>query len=542
MPRSDRVTSGSKTTGTRRLVTGPAPRSRVARSTASRAAWLRVEVGEGPADREAVPGSGAVALAGERAHAARGHRAARRGLHSDRARNRRLHRRVAVVRRLDPADPRVEARRSLLERERERDLLGSRHRRRARRATDRGRRPALPLRLRGGQVVPLVGCGEAGVVARLVEHACDEVGLERAHPRVAQAAVDDDPHAHTAALGDRHLLHPRPRTPSRRCRASARRRPRPARPASARPAIRGPEQSTLARSLHPGRAVPPTVSSASRKVGCPDDTGTPCPSLPQVPAQVSKSSPTASTNRSASGSVADQLGGAHRLGDHPVLDQVRLGDPEHEVAGRRVDLAAAQSHAVEPVPGVGDDVGGVGGARQQVRVRHPHHRQVPVGLAPPVATARATRRPRPHQVPHVVGEHAVLDEDVAPRRRALVVDRERAPLVAVGAVVDDVTSGDATCSPTRPRNTDASRRTRSASRPCPQASWNSTPPAPRSSTTGQATRRRRSGPQQGERAVGRDPRHRLGVDLVEELEADGAPGRLGPGVQPGVALGDARSP
>ena len=37
----------------------------------------------------------------------------------------------------------------------------------------------------------------------------------------------------------------------------------------------------------------------------------------------------------------------------------------------------------------------------------------------------------PHEVPHVVGEHAVLDQHVALRGRALVVDRERAPLAGV---------------------------------------------------------------------------------------------------------------
>src|SRR5215213_10882769 len=39
-------------------------------------------------------------------------------------------------------------------------------------------------------------------------------------------------------------------------------------------------------------------------------------------------------------SVADELRGAHRLGDLAVLDHVRLGDAEDEVAGRGVDLAA----------------------------------------------------------------------------------------------------------------------------------------------------------------------------------------------------------
>ena len=53
------------------------------------------------------------------------------------------------------------------------------------------------------------------------------------------------------------------------------------------------------------------------------------------------------------GAVADELRGAHRFGDLAVLDQVRLGDAEHEVAGRGVDLTAAERDAVEAVLGVG---------------------------------------------------------------------------------------------------------------------------------------------------------------------------------------------
>ena len=47
-----------------------------------------------------------------------------------------------------------------------------------------------------------------------------------------------------------------------------------------------------------------------------------------------------------------------------------------------------------------------------------------------------------------------------------------------------VTSGDATCSPTLPRYTEAPLPTRSASSPWPHASWNSTPPEPALMTTG----------------------------------------------------------
>ena len=100
-----------------------------------------------------------------------------------------------------------------------------------------------------------------------------------------------------------------------------------------------------------------------RSVGWPDDTGTPWPSLPHVPAQVSKSLPTASTAEQRLGSVADELRGADRLGDLAVLDHVRLGDAEDEVAGRGVHLAAAERDAVEAVRRLADDVVRVLGRR-----------------------------------------------------------------------------------------------------------------------------------------------------------------------------------
>ena len=102
-----------------------------------------------------------------------------------------------------------------------------------------------------------------------------------------------------------------------------------------------------------------------------------------------------------------------------------------------------------------------------------------------------------------------------------------------------VTSGDATCSPTRPVNTDASFAMWSASSPCPHASWNSTPPAPRRSTTGSLPGRRRHRVEQRDRAPGRGARDVLGIDLVEELEAERAAGRFVAGLHAGVAGRDA---
>ena len=59
---------------------------------------------------------------------------------------------------------------------------------------------------RRGERVRLVGRAERGVVARLLDGLGDDVGIERARPRVALAAVDDDAHADALDLGDRERL------------------------------------------------------------------------------------------------------------------------------------------------------------------------------------------------------------------------------------------------------------------------------------------------------------------------------------------------
>ena len=86
--------------------------------------------------------------------------------------------------------------------------------------------------------------------------------------------------------------------------------------------------------------------------------------------------------------VADQGGTLDGVGDLAVLDQVALGDGEDEVAGDRVDLAAAQLLRVDAAAGVGEDILEGVLARGDESVGHARDGQVAVGLAPPVAGGR----------------------------------------------------------------------------------------------------------------------------------------------------------
>ena len=258
-----------------------------------------------------------------------------------------------------------------------------------------------------------------------------------------------------------------------------------------------------------------------------------------MPAQVSKSRPTTSTAEQRLGAVADQLRGAHRLGDLAVLDHVRLGDAEDEVAGRGVDLAAAERDAVEPVRRLADDFVRVLRAGSEERVGHPHHREVLVRLSPSVAAARTPLLAGAYEVPHVVGQHPVLDQDVALRGCALVVDRVRAPLARQATVVDQG----------HQRRRDLLAHPAPEHRRVPLDEVGLEPVAARL-VEEHATRAplqhdgylaARCGPgvQLRERPRRGDAGDLLGCVLVEVLEPDREPGRLHPGLHPGVPDRDA---
>src|SRR5581483_4905306 len=211
--------------------------------------------------------------------------------------------RIGVVGGLDAADARVGTARDPLELDRQLDLAVRGH-------VDERRSVQVELRDRHavglGQPRVLVGCGEAGVVARLGQCVRQHIVVERAGVGEPHAVVTDDPHPHAAGLGRRELLD------ISLVRADLR---------VARVhddcldllAVGGPPDDAVADrqqfvELGAHAAVPPIVSAVTRNVGTPSPTGTPWPSLPHMPGgPIATALPTASTWVSTCGPLPMRL-------------------------------------------------------------------------------------------------------------------------------------------------------------------------------------------------------------------------------------------
>src|SRR5262249_2896669 len=104
------------------------------------------------------------------------------------------------------------------------------------------------------------------------------------------------------------------------------------------------------------------------------------------------------------GAVADELRSANRARDLALLDAVGLGDAEAKVAGRGVDLSAAELDAVDAVFDAANDVVGFRLAGEQERIRHAWQRQMAIRFAATVPTRHTPFFARAQHVVHVVGE------------------------------------------------------------------------------------------------------------------------------------------
>ena len=122
--------------------------------------------------------------------------------------------------------------------------------------------------------------------------------------------------------------------------------------------------------------VPPTVIEPILIVGQPTPTGTLWPSLPQVQMPSERLEVVAEHVDLAQhvGAVADQVHALERRGDLAVLDQVALGEREHEVAVARCRPDRRRTCLrVDAALDALDDLLGVVRAGEQRGVRHARH-------------------------------------------------------------------------------------------------------------------------------------------------------------------------
>src|SRR6266567_643784 len=134
--------------------------------------------------------------------------------------------------------------------------------------------------------------------------------------------------------------------------------------------------------------------------------------------------------------VADEGGALDRPGDLAVLDQVGLARRENELAAGDVHLPAPEVDGVEAAGHRAEDLLRIVLPRQHEGVGHARHGRMRIGLAAAITGGLPAHQPRVEPVLHITHEHAVLDEDVAPRGNTLVVHVEGAAPVGDGAVVD----------------------------------------------------------------------------------------------------------
>src|SRR3546814_2702310 len=93
-----------------------------------------------------------------------------------------------------------------------------------------------------------------------------------------------------------------------------------------------------------------------------------------------------------------------------VLDAIRLGAGEDELAARDVDLAAAEIDRVDAFVDRGDDLRRGPVAAQHVGIGHARHRRMGIGLAATIAGGLHPHEPGVHAVLHVARQDAVLDQ------------------------------------------------------------------------------------------------------------------------------------
>ncbi len=137
------------------------------------------------------------------------------------------------------------------------------------------------------------------------------------------------------------------------------------------------------------------------------------------------------------GSVADQGCAFHRGADLAIFDHVGLGGGKDEFPAGDINLATTEIDGVNAFLDGGEDFLWAMLTVQHERVGHARHRHMGMGLA-----AAITGRGNPHEpgilaILHVSLEDTILNQHVAGRWRAFIINRDGPAPVIHGAVIDN---------------------------------------------------------------------------------------------------------
>ena len=139
--------------------------------------------------------------------------------------------------------------------------------------------------------------------------------------------------------------------------------------------------------------------------------------------------------------IANQGRTLDRVAQLAVLDQIRLGAAEHELARDNIHLPAAKTFGEDAVFDAAEQLSRIIIAAAHEGVGHPRHGCMGVAFTAAIARGRNTHQPRVHAVLHVRAQDAIFDQDIFLRWRAFVVNRQRSAPVLHRAIINDGDAG-----------------------------------------------------------------------------------------------------
>jgi len=133
--------------------------------------------------------------------------------------------------------------------------------------------------------------------------------------------------------------------------------------------------------------------------------------------------------------AADDGSAFHGVLQLAVFHPPRFGGAEHEFAAGDVPLPAAEVHGIQPALQRRENLVRLVLAAQHERIGHAWHGQMRKGLTPAIARHRHLHQPCIQRILQIALQHAVLDQHIALRGVAFIVDVERTAPVRQRAVI-----------------------------------------------------------------------------------------------------------